>query len=182
MAIAKAITDLHQGTIRVASAGVGQGATFLVELPVVPGKRRSVDEFRTRPSVEKGEATSRSLRILLVEDHCDTGRVLARLLRNAGFSVEYSETGAGALAWLEKAKFDLVVSDLGLPDASGLELMPKLRAGQPWLRGICLSGYGMEDDVHACREAGFTEHLTKPVDRQRLHAAIARVAATIEST
>lgn len=179
LAIAKAIVDLHHGTIRAESTGVGQGATFVVELPLVPVSQLQVKSPQPRQCGVKAAMVEGALRILLVEDHGDTGRILARLLRNAGYLVEYSETAAGALERAANARFDLVISDLGLPDASGLELMPKLQAQQPWMRGICLSGYGMEDDLQACRDAGFAEHLTKPVDMQRLHAAIGRVTATI---
>jgi CheY-like chemotaxis protein len=90
--------------------------------------------------------------------------------------VEHAETAAAALENFARTDFDLVISDLGLPDESGLELMKKLRGLQPALPGICLSGYGMEDDLNACRDAGFAEHLTKPVDMQRLHSAISRVS------
>jgi CheY-like chemotaxis protein len=181
LTIAKAIVELHHGSIRAISSGIGQGATFIVELPLVADAQREPKILPPRPPANKAGDDTRSMRILLVEDHCDTGRILTRLLRNAGYGVEYSETAAGALERADDSKFDLVISDLGLPDASGLELMPKLRAKQPWLRGICLSGYGTEDDLRACRDAGFAEHLTKPVDIQRLHAAIARVAAAVEA-
>jgi CheY-like chemotaxis protein len=181
LAIAKAIVDLHQGTIRAVSPGIGQGATFVVELPLTLNGQRSAGPIPARPVADKNDAETKPLRILLVEDHVDTGRILARLLRNAGYAVEYADTAAGALEKASNERFDLVISDLGLPDASGLELMPKLRAQQPWVRGICLSGYGMEDDLQACRDAGFSEHLTKPVDMQRLHAVMARVSATIEA-
>jgi signal transduction histidine kinase len=180
LAIAKALVELHHGTIEVASAGVGQGATFVVQLPmaVVP-----VDTDHGIPARAPSHppSTRRSgLRILLVEDHGDTGRVLARLLRNSGYAVEHAETAAAALANFARTNFDLVISDLGLPDESGLVLMKKLRGLHPALPGICLSGYGMEDDLNACRDAGFAEHLTKPVDMQRLHSAISRVANRAE--
>jgi CheY-like chemotaxis protein len=100
-------------------------------------------------------------------------------LRNSGHTVEYAESAAGATEAFGKNRFDLVISDLGLPDESGLALMRKLRARDPKTVGICLSGYGMEEDLQACREAGFSEHLTKPVDMQRLNAAITRVVSTL---
>ncbi len=174
LAIAKAIVGLHRGAIEAKSAGAGRGATFTVELPAIAANAMPLP----------GAAASRNPlppggggRILLVEDHGDTGRVIARLLRNSGYAVEHAETAAAALQLFGDGSFDLVVSDLGLPDESGLVLMKKLRALRPDLAGICLSGYGMEDDLKACREAGFSEHLTKPVDMQRLRAAIARVTA-----
>jgi signal transduction histidine kinase/CheY-like chemotaxis protein len=177
LAIAKAIVELHRGTISVRSDGLGRGATFAVELPVVEnGSISSGSGSASGLQSQASKAGNGDVRILLVEDHADTGRVLARLLRNAGYAVEHAESAGAALQSFEPSKFDLVISDLGLPDESGLELMKKLRAMQPELPGICLSGYGMEDDLAACRAAGFAEHLTKPVDMQRLRAAILRVA------
>lgn len=172
LAIAKAIVELHHGTIRVTSGGLGQGTTFAVELPLT--ERKQVTEPSTTRSGWSKSGLAAAQRILLVEDHGDTGRIIARLLRNSGYDVEHAETATAAYAMFCEKTFDLVISDLGLPDESGLVLMKKLREKRPDLPGICLSGYGMEDDLAACREAGFTDHLTKPVDMKRLHAAIAR--------
>jgi signal transduction histidine kinase/CheY-like chemotaxis protein len=169
LTIAKALVELHQGTIKVASDGIGLGSKFTVELPLAAAPVE-VPAPATKPG-----ATGPSLRILLVEDHDDTSRVLARLLRNAGHAVEQADTAASAFETFRNSTFDLIISDLGLPGENGTSLMRRLRALQPSLPGICLSGYGMEEDLRACREAGFAEHLTKPVDVQRLHAAITRV-------
>jgi signal transduction histidine kinase/ActR/RegA family two-component response regulator len=176
LAIAKAIVELHRGTIRVVSDGVGRGTTFIVELPVAKELPAAAGRSQHSGSpLQPPSAETAPLRILLVEDHYDTGRVVARLLRNAGYHVEHAASAGVALTLFRDGPFDLLLSDLGLPDESGVELMRELRALQPDLRGICLSGFGMENDLAACREAGFAEHLTKPVDIQRLHAAIARV-------
>lgn len=174
LAIAKAIVELHDGAIRAVSAGLGQGCSFMVELPLVA----AADAPRARsvhPGLAATENPGASWRILLVEDHVDTGRVISWLLKTAGHEVTLATSAADALERASAAEFDLVISDLGLPDESGLILMPKLRAQRAGLRGLCMSGYGMEDDVLACRDAGFDEHLTKPVDVQQLHLAIGRV-------
>ena len=94
--------------------------------------------------------------------------------------MEFAENAANAMALFQLRHFDLLISDLGLPDESGLDLMRKLRYQRPGLVGICLSGYGTEDDLRDCREAGFTEHITKPVDMSRLRAAIARATSKVE--
>jgi CheY-like chemotaxis protein len=125
--------------------------------------------------------------LLLVEDHPDTAQVMARMLRRAGFQVTAAGTMAQALAEAEAARkavddsgrarpMHLVISDLGLPDGSGCDLMRKLRADYR-LRGIALSGFGMDDDIRRAEEAGFARHLTKPVDFDQLLAAIREMLA-----
>jgi CheY-like chemotaxis protein len=116
-------------------------------------------------------------RLLFVEDHADTAEILAKHLRrigydvvHAGFVTEASE--AARQAHTSGRPFDLVISDVGLPDGSGCDLMQELSA-KYGLRGIALSGFGMEADVRRSEEAGFLLHLTKPVDFQLLKKAVA---------
>jgi DNA-binding response OmpR family regulator len=116
----------------------------------------------------------------LVEDHLDTARVLGRILKNAGFDVSHAATVAEARTLSGGRRFDLLISDVGLPDGSGLELMKALRDAQG-LIGIALSGFGTEDDVAASREAGFAAHLTKPVDWERLRSEIDRLVVGKDS-
>ena len=175
LAIAKAIVEMHQGTITVSSEGAGRGATFGVELPLLGEQSPELPKMTTTRSPFQNGASENALQILLVEDHEDTGRVLARLLRNGGNMVDYARTAGAAWDLFQKADYSLVISDLGLPDESGLQLFRRMRARRPDLPGVCLTGYGSEEDLQSCREAGFSEHLTKPVDMQRLHAAIARI-------
>ena len=118
--------------------------------------------------------TGPPLRLLLVEDHESTLEVLSRLLTRAGHQVVTAGTLKGALAAATAGAFDVVISDLGLPDGTGNELMEILRARYN-LRGIALSGYGMEDDVVRSRQAGFAAHLTKPVDFRQLQRALDEV-------
>lgn len=121
------------------------------------------------------------LRILLTEDHLDTGRLLTRLLQAAGHQVVYAPDATQALSLAALGRFDLLVSDLSLPDFDGCELMRRLRVIDPHIAGICMSGYGAEQDIHRAREAGFTEHLTKPVELHNLHAAVARIGKLVEA-
>jgi CheY-like chemotaxis protein len=113
-------------------------------------------------------------RILLVEDHPDTNRVMTLLLERRGYVVVPTSTVHGALEIAGREQFDLLISDIGLPDGTGLELMQALQAIAP-MRGIALSGYGMDDDIRRSREAGFAEHITKPVSTSRLLAVIERL-------
>jgi CheY-like chemotaxis protein len=177
LGIAKAIAELHSGSIRVFSEGAGKGARFTVELPLAAQHTPRAEAPQEAPPEPAARGPVPPLRILLVEDHADTSRAMARLLKRAGNTVETAENAAAAAALFRDKPFDLVISDLGLPDESGLELMRKLRAAKSGILGICLSGYGTEDDLRDCRDAGFSEHLTKPVDMGRLQAAISRVVS-----
>jgi two-component system CheB/CheR fusion protein len=116
-------------------------------------------------------AEERPLHILLVEDHADTAEAMSALLGALGHRVTRADSVAAALeAATEAEAVDLVVSDLGLPDGSGHDLMRALSA--LGLRGIALSGYGMEEDIRKSHEAGFEKHLTKPIDAEVFKAAI----------
>ena len=98
----------------------------------------------------------------MVEDHAATLEALSTLLRREGHSVVTAGTVSDGLAAAAAGTFDLLISDLGLPDGTGIQLMEKLRDSFRF-QGIALSGYGMEDDLARCREAGFVAHLVKPV-------------------
>lgn len=111
------------------------------------------------------------MRLLLVEDHEPTLQVLSRLLRRVGHTVVTAGNVQQALAAAEAGEFDGVISDLGLPDGTGTELMKTLRA-RHHLRGIALSGYGMEEDLARSKLAGFAVHLIKPVDFHQLQRAL----------
>jgi PAS domain S-box-containing protein len=170
LAICKAVMDLHGGVIRAQSDGPGTGATFTIELPAtLAGKSR---DFMTRAPARNGAV--RHLRILLVEDHADTRNVLARLLRASSYAVKTAESVETALQLVAAEQFDVIVSDLGLPDGTGYELMKQI-SHRTEIMGIALSGYGMEEDQRRSREAGFVDHVVKPVDLRKLLATIERV-------
>ena len=180
LAICKALVDLHGGTIAAHSEGKGRGATFTVCLPTVDAPTMAAaipcqpqgmaaaagSDINTRPATG---------RILLVEDHPDTRKLMVILLARQGHKVEAAGSLADALAFAAARPFDLVISDIGLPDGSGLDLMPKLRERCESVKGIALSGYGMEQDVRRSHEAGFDEHLTKPVDVRKLQESVRRL-------
>ena len=127
--------------------------------------------------VQQGESRSagRRLHILVVEDHTDTGRTLARLLTREGHDVCIAADAETALKVYDNERFDLVISDIGLPDKSGLELMRDMQARRP-VSAIALSGFGMEDDIVRSRDAGFQTHLTKPVNVVSLMECIRRIS------
>jgi CheY-like chemotaxis protein len=111
----------------------------------------------------------------VVEDHEPTLNVLARMLTRDGHRVSTSMTVAGAKEAAQATVFDAVVSDIGLPDGNGIELMRHLRASYG-LHGIALTGYGMEEDMRLAYEAGFVVHLTKPVEFSQLRRALAEIS------
>ena len=176
LAICKRVVDLHHGTIEAESEGQGRGAKFTVTLNAMETSMLEgpVLFLETEPPRIK------HVQILFVEDHEDTARVLGRILRNAGFDVSHAGTISEARALAGSRRFDLLISDLGLPDGSGLELMSALRDAQK-MSGIALSGFGTDDDVAASIAAGFSAHLTKPVDWDRLRAEIEKLALARDS-
>ena len=169
LAIARLLVERHNGRIWAESAGRGYGATFHIELPLT-----EVETCTELRSDAPSPGPVRHRRILLVEDHEPTRATLLRLLARHGHEVQGAETVATARALAATGEFELVISDLGLPDGTGHELMASLRADYA-LTGIALSGYGMEEDIQRSHECGFYAHLTKPVDMAALEAAIARM-------
>lgn len=129
------------------------------------------------PASASGEASGqRPFRILLVEDHAPTVVLLARLMKRWGWEVTQAAGVKAALEAASAAGFDLVVSDLGLPDGDGHELMRQLHDGYG-LRGVALSGHGMEEDVQRSLACGFVAHLVKPIDFEELKKTIAALLA-----
>jgi two-component system CheB/CheR fusion protein len=171
LVICKGVVELHGGTIAAESAGRGRGATFIVRLPSAAAV---LEPAATPAPSDQAKPAARALRILLVEDHADTARMLARLLQSKGHVVTRAGSVAAALEAARAAEFDVLVSDLGLPDGSGDELMRRLLTEGKRLRGIAVSGYGGSDDVQRSLEAGFTEHITKPVSLDALNQALLR--------
>jgi len=165
LAIAKGLVEQHGGTIDAQSEGLGAGATFTVELPTVdaPPDRHDGPE---RPVDRAVHDTT----VLLVEDHADSAEAIQLGLTSAGYRVIVAHSVRAALARAGE-RFDVVVSDLGLPDGSGLDVMRGLLTRGPVV-GIALSGFGAESDVQSTREAGFQLHLVKPVDLSQLIEAI----------
>jgi CheY-like chemotaxis protein len=168
LTISQGLVAAHGGRIRAASEGKDRGATFMVELPTVS---KPVLQRSPTPKPAAACGNNSALRILLVEDHADTAALLCRLLRRHGYTVRTAGSVESTLQLASAEPFDLVISDLGLPDGSGLELMRELRKRYP-MRGIALTGYGTEEDVRQAHEAGFSAHLTKPISVERLEETI----------
>jgi signal transduction histidine kinase/ActR/RegA family two-component response regulator len=171
LAICKAITEAHGGTLTATSAGLGKGTTFRVELATVAEPHIEVGVLTTDTATP---ARREGLRLLLVEDHDDTREILARLLSRRGYDVEAARDAREARSLSSGRNFDLLVSDLSLPDATGCKLLEELSA-KHGLRGIAMSGFSSNADQAQSKKAGFLEHLVKPIDAKALDAAIQRV-------
>jgi signal transduction histidine kinase len=171
LAISKALVELHGGAIRVESDGEGKGATFIIDIPAAVAGAK--DSGVKKPKASGGRPAN--LRLLVVEDHADTARTLARILKSTGFSVSVAQSVAEAVEAAGREHFDVLLSDIGLPDGSGYDLVRSLSAAGP-VKAIAMSGFGMEEDLRKSREAGFTEHLVKPVNVAELLDAIQRIA------
>jgi signal transduction histidine kinase/CheY-like chemotaxis protein len=181
LAISKAIVDLHGGRIRAHSDGANRGSTFQVALPlrVAEIHEEGVDQAGDPHCCD--EPRSRMLRVLLVDDHADTMRIMQRMLAKWGMQVTGASKVREAIRMAEEIKFDLIISDIGLPDGSGCELLAQIRKSQP-TPAIALSGFGMEADVKRSLEAGFAAHLTKPVNLEHLQQVIAELMREEGST
>jgi len=171
LAISKTLVEAHKGTITAESAGRDQGAKFTVTFPTSEKTDR-----QTVPAILPTIPQRQSKRILLVEDHEDTNRSLTNLLRLRGYQVQSATNVQSALVIGAEDQFDVLISDLGLPDGTGIDVIRGLRTDRP-VFGIALTGFGMEDDVRKSQDAGFKHHLVKPIDLNKLDALIQEAAA-----
>jgi PAS domain S-box-containing protein len=179
LTISKGLVDMHGGTLTAHSEGEGKGATFAVRLPLLPAEAAQAATVAPLAAAHpRPSAPPRALRILLVEDHENTARMMTLLLSALGHEVHTAGDVTTAMRLAGEGRtgnFNLLISDLGLPDGSGLDLMHALRQRGLDLPAIALSGYGSEQDIHLSRKAGFAEHLVKPVDISQVESTIARI-------
>ena len=170
LAISKSLAQAHGGTLAVASEGRDRGSTFVLTMnTVAPPQERP-----TEPEMVPIEA--RALRILLVDDHQDTCAALEKLLVRRGHLVAATHNVRSAMEAAVRNRFDLLISDIALPDGSGMELMMQLHAISK-MPGIAISGFGNNGDIEKSLKAGFSEHLIKPVKLEKLEAAMERAIA-----
>jgi CheY-like chemotaxis protein/anti-sigma regulatory factor (Ser/Thr protein kinase) len=166
LAISKTLVEAHGGTIRAESDGAGRGATFVIELPAAAQSRAAAPPAEAAP--RPGETR---WSILVVEDHSDTAVAMKAALEDRDEDVRVAGDIEAAVAMHRERPADLLITDVGLPDGDGISLLAVLGQIHP-LRGIVVSGYGMEADVRRSRDAGFATHLIKPFNISRLEEAI----------
>jgi K+-sensing histidine kinase KdpD len=168
LAISKSLAQAHDGTLTAQSDGPDHGSTFTLSMQAVP-QAEATAAASNMPAEHAGQA----LKILLVDDHHDTCAALEKLLARRGHLVAVTHDVRSAMQAAVGNKFDLLISDIALPDGTGLELMVQLRAIAN-IPGIAISGFGHNGDVEKSVEAGFSEHLVKPIKLDKLEAAIQR--------
>ncbi len=173
LAITKNLVEAHGGTISAHSPGLDLGTKFVIEFTITEWS--GIPRHNPSDTPQK-TGRSRELRILLVEDNCETGALLCKILERRGYQVDYGATMEAALELAKRFSYDLLLSDIGLPDGSGLELMQALQKTAR-IPGIAMSGFGMDDDLRRSRDAGFSEHLTKPISIAKLEEAIEKITA-----
>ncbi|CAH2773733.1 MAG: Two-component system sensor histidine kinase [uncultured Paraburkholderia sp.] len=166
LAITKALTDVHGGTVTAQSPGAHCGATFTITLPTAVAPARTSQAVMPEPVHPAGV-----LKILLIEDHVDTAEVMGQLIRTLGHDVTTVGRVDDALAATQLQTFDLVISDVGLPDGTGLDFIKAYRERSD-VPAVALTGFGTDEDVRRCLAAGFTSHLTKPVNFAQLETMI----------
>lgn len=178
LVISRMLVELHSGTIEATSTGRDKGSVFTITLPLSNERPDSKPPLDGRPgmtgSAARNGGTGRPQRVLLIEDHEPTCAALTELLRRRHYDVLKAMSARQARAAAEREKFDFVISDVGLPDGNGCDLMGELRE-RHGLAGIALTGYGMNDDLERSRAAGFVTHLTKPISVKDLDNALALV-------
>lgn len=161
LALVEELIQLHNGSVTVTSPGLGQGAEFTIELPLT---RETKEPLTLEKQVEAGMLSQ--MRILIVDDNVDTIEMLQRLFEMDGAVVHTARTGGEALEIVAKEEFDVVLSDISMPEMSGFELLRRLRA-LPKVGDVpvvAVTGFGRPEDVSRAKTEGFFSHVTKPID------------------
>jgi CheY-like chemotaxis protein len=186
LTLARHLVELHGGTIEAFSAGEGRGATFVVRLPCrdadagvsAAGVSAAGAEPAT-PPVERSASALRGLRILVVDDDEDARDLMAMVLGEAGAIVRVEGSASAAVGAFEGERFDVVISDLGMPGEDGFSLIRRIRAleigRERRVIAVAVSGYGSSEDRGQSRRSGFEAHLTKPCEPSMLIALLSRL-------
>jgi PAS domain S-box-containing protein len=186
LSIAKHLTELHGGSIRASSRGEGQGATFVVTLPLKSEEPMSLLTDRRRDSDEAaaqaGKVSLTGLNVLVIEDDQDTRDLIRRLLESHRAHVVVAATAPEALEVLQRDRPDMIVSDIGLPDVDGYELIRRIRGLDDALAqtpAVALTAFARFEDRTRALAAGFNAHVAKPVEPSELVITVGSFANLI---
>ncbi|MDQ8021471.1 MAG: response regulator [Moraxellaceae bacterium] len=174
LAIAGHLVAMHGGELNAASQGHGKGATFTLRMPVTP-PGETAHPAPTPADAAEASANNGNWRVLLVEDNLSAAWALQMCLEGYDYAVVHAGTVAEAMLAFQESNFDVVLTDLGLPDGSGVEIGRALSKTVPV---VALSGYGAEADRRRTLEAGFSAHIVKPADPEQVHAMLQQVLST----
>jgi CheY-like chemotaxis protein/two-component sensor histidine kinase len=186
LSIVRSLVELHGGNVQAFSPGADKGSTFVVSLPVRAMQRASAsrDETTQTPAGNADAVNLQGLRILVVDDEPDARLLAQRILEESGCNVVLAGSTASALAELEQNSFDLILSDIGMPESDGMELIRKWRTLEMQLArhktpAISLTAYARPDDRRRAILAGFQAHIAKPVEAGELLAVIASLTGRV---
>jgi CheY-like chemotaxis protein len=173
LALVRSIVHLHGGSVKARSEGLGKGTSFVVELPLAPQTLAVKTPGSALEDLPAGK------RVVVIEDNADIRELLADLLSLGGHRVACAEDGPGGLEKILQLSPDVAFVDLGIPGFDGFELARRARASgsTAWL--VALTGYGQPEDKRRASEAGFDEHLTKPVVESDVRRALLRSERTV---
>jgi signal transduction histidine kinase/ActR/RegA family two-component response regulator len=178
LSIARQLIELHGGTINVASEGNHAGTTFTLRLPLAEPQARAPQPEPVAASHAGRRGDLTGVKVLLVDDADDTLDVLQQILQHSGATIMAASNAGTALALLERERPDVIVSDIGMPDIDGFELMRRIRRRTAGAGGaipaIALTAFTRQDDRHKAMQAGFDDYLAKPVEPGSLVAHIAQ--------
>ena len=179
LTLVREIVTLHGGSVHASSDGRGAGAVFVIRLPLTQTWPGASEEYPDRATRESARQSLRGLSVLVVDDEMDARTVVAETLRLEGARVTVTDSAGSALRHLKEAQFDVIVTDIGMPDEDGYSLVRKLRALQNGrhMLAIAVTGYASKGDVAAAMDAGFDLHVPKPVDFDTFVPMVRRLAA-----
>jgi two-component system CheB/CheR fusion protein len=174
LALVRQLVQLHGGTISAESGGLNRGSRFTVRLPLMRETAPLVTP--TLPNLELGVLSQTNF--LIVDDSEDTIAMLQELLKLSGANVMTANNGAEALRIAREKKFDVILSDISMPEMDGFEFLNRLRKidGRQDVPVVAITGFGRSDDIERARAAGFYSHLTKPVNLQALANLLQQLA------
>jgi CheY-like chemotaxis protein len=191
LAIVRQIVELHGGEVSVQSAGEGQGAIFTVNLPLLPVRQEPASDMpRVHPAARSGAEFNcppelTDLRVLLVDDEADSRDLLNLVLDSCGAEVTTASSAAEALETVKREKFDVIISDIGMPEEDGFSLVGKIRALTDEQGGnipaIALTAYARAEDRVQALRSGFQMHVAKPVEPSELIAVVANLAGRMRN-
>jgi len=190
LSIVKNLVEMHGGTVQATSEGEGKGSTFVVQLPIVAVQPRSEPRAHPRAALAQSQLdlpdiSLAGLKIVLVDDEADARELLRRVLAGAGAEVVAAESAEAALQVLERVEPHVLISDIGMPDVDGYELIRRVRmlgAGAGRTRAIALTAFARLEDRTRAMLAGYQMYLTKPVDPRELIVTVANLAGRLAKT